>query len=322
MVGIDGGGTKTEAALCREDGVIVALRRAGPSNYQTVGAERARTELEALLNALLDDAGVGAAEIELVYAGMAGVNGDEDRSRVSRIISEVMPGVHNVVENDAVVALYGATRAGPGVAVIGGTGSVAFGMNRYGERARTGGWGHIMDDAGSAYHIALMTLRSVVRACDGRGPLTDLVDVTLRHFEIDHVNELYDKLYVEGCERHRLAELARVTVEAAEGGDEVAVEICETAARELALLATTLLKRLRMDREEVRVACVGGVFSSENRILTPFTRRVLEVAPLANVGYPEFPPVAGALFGAFIALGRSAWRVKVDFFKRRSSGRS
>ena len=81
-----------------------------------------------------------------------------------------------VIVNDATAALVGGTGHPFGVVCVAGTGSIAFGVNRAGERARAGGWGHLLGDEGSGYAIGLEALRAVCRASDGRGPQTALTD--------------------------------------------------------------------------------------------------------------------------------------------------
>ena len=47
----------------------------------------------------------------------------------------------------------------PGVVIIAGTGSIAYGHNGQGQAARAGGWGYVLGDEGSGYWIGRHALR-------------------------------------------------------------------------------------------------------------------------------------------------------------------
>ena len=77
------------------------------------------------------------------------------------IVAEILPTPIEVV-GDMLIALEAAFDSGPGVIVIAGTGSIAYGRNRQGTTVRAGGWGFAIGDEGSAHWIG--RLRSA-RCC-------------------------------------------------------------------------------------------------------------------------------------------------------------
>src|SRR5581483_5378036 len=123
---------------------------------------------------------------------------------------------------------------GWGVALVAGTGSMAFARAPDGRTARAGGWGYLLGDEGSGYALALAALRAVVRDADGRGPATRLTSRLLAHFGAVLAQDLVRLVYGGGVDRAALAAVAPYVLEAAAAGDEVAAEIMAGQAEELA----------------------------------------------------------------------------------------
>src|SRR5205823_10053657 len=128
-----------------------------------------------------------------------------------------------------------------GLAVVAGTGSMAYGKTADGRTARAGGWGSLLGDEGSAYILVTDALRAVAHAADGRGPATDLQRRFLDHLGLQMPQELITCLHGGGWDRAALAGLAPLVLEAAETGDAVAAELAERGAAELATAALSVV---------------------------------------------------------------------------------
>ena len=164
------------------------------------------------------------------------------------------------IEHDAPTALAGGTGGGPGVVVIAGTGSAAFGMDQSGRRVSVGGWGYVMGDEGSGNDIALRALRAATSAADGRLPATALVRAIPAHFGVEDLRALHRLDLLGRIERPRLAEIARVVGEVADAGDLPARAILNSAAVDLAIAATAAISQLGALDRELPVVYAGGVF--------------------------------------------------------------
>src|SRR5260370_914390 len=88
-------------------------------------------------------------------------------------------------DSGALIALVAGAQDAPGIVIVSGTGSIAYGRNANGEAARAGGWGHMIGDEGSGYWIGREALTAVMRAADGRGPATGLSADILAYFNVD-----------------------------------------------------------------------------------------------------------------------------------------
>lgn len=294
VLGIDGGGTKTACVISDIGGKLIAAGIAGSSNYLTVGEEGARKSVQVAVQRAIGKSRVKIPKFEAAYLGMAGA-GRPSGAKVIRGMMESLGLADKVViDTDAAIALAGATACNPGVVVISGTGSIAFGVNKDGERGRVGGWGYILGDEGSGYDIARRGLAAALRAYDGRGEETVLLHKLMAHFEVSNVDELVDHVYLGGVRIGRISSLAPLVVEASREGDLMSRKILGDAVEELSSAAIALIRKLNMAGEGFDLALIGGLFKVKDLIATPVQRKIMEFAPGCKIITPRFKPAVGA----------------------------
>jgi N-acetylglucosamine kinase-like BadF-type ATPase len=199
------------------------------------------------------------------------------------------------VVNDALVALEAGAPGLPGIVVISGTGSIAYGRNAHGAGARAGGWGHVIGDEGSGYWIGRHALAAVVRAVDGRGPRTELTEDVLAHFGVPNAAGLVDIVYNREVPRRNVATLGPIVQRACDRGDAVATQVLERAAEELVLAAGSVAARLEMRGDPFPFILAGGVFRVVSWLVDELERRLVEVAPRCQVRPLAEEPAAGAV---------------------------
>ena len=262
-LGVDGGGSKTLAVIVDATGRERGRGMAGSSNHEAVGHEQALSALHAAVG----QAGSAVnTELRLAAAwlGLAGVDHPGD---VAALLLQARALAKTVrVTNDAELLLAALPR-GIGVAVIAGTGSIAFGCNTQGESARAGGWGHVMGDEGSGYAIGRDALRAAVRGADGRGPATTLLAGILAAWELPAPEDLLERVY-QPFDKTAIASLAPLVLSHADAGDQMARRIVTRAGRELALAVATVGRRLGFARDEdaLPLALGGGLLTRETRL--------------------------------------------------------
>lgn len=217
ILGLDGGGTSTIVWLANAAGTILGRGQGGPSNQKAVGSEAARHAIEQAIGLAFEDAGRARKAVEVACLGLAGFDRPEDRALLQSWASEGSWAKQVVTANDAELVLAAGCPAGWGLALISGTGSIAFGRAPDGRTARAGGWGPLLGDEGSAYAVALDGLRLVARRADGRerifttpDPLTEAV---LQAVGASEPIDLIRILYKEGWDRPRIASLAPALVD-------------------------------------------------------------------------------------------------------------
>jgi N-acetylglucosamine kinase-like BadF-type ATPase len=233
--------------------------------------------------------------------GFSGGPGDKQS-----ILDEILASDRTLVTDDAFIALAGATAGTPGLVVIAGTGSIALGRNAYkdnsGDRtARAGGWGYLFGDEGGGFWIARQALRAALGWEEGWGLPTSLRARLLDCTGARNMNDLLHRCYTAEFPRPRVASLSVLVNNAAESGDPVALEILDTAARELALLAVAVRGQLFAAGEPALVSYSGGVFRS--RIVLGRFRDWLSAEAGVRVAPPVYGPATGALLEAYRAAG-------------------
>ena len=226
IMGVDGGATKTLAAVLDIAEKRVHLGHGGPSNEDAVGAQAA---VQALLDAAeeaLAHAGVEEDQLAAAVLAIAGTDTDSVVANVHAARDESW-----IVVNDVVGAWATATGAGEGVAVISGTGSNVFGVGPGGSW-RAGGWGHVLGDEGSIW-LGVQSIKAALRDREASGPATALSDALVSFFGKDSVEAVASSVYTTPLTKGEIAAFAVQAAHIAAAGDEVARELYARGAREL-----------------------------------------------------------------------------------------
>ena len=297
VLGVDGGGSKTHAAVCDENGALVGAGTAGPSNWETVGLRGASDSVSDAIDRALDGTGVRRGDIDAAVFGLAGVDWPSDVPRLQTAFEALRLSCAPTIMNDSFIALRAGVRAPWGVVVIAGTGTVAAGRNSAGETFRTLGLGRLLGDEGSASDVAEAALRAVARAYVGRGPATTLSDGLCELMDASSVAELLEE-YSRGGEPEWNA--APLVLQHAVRGDHVAIEIVEWAGAQLGEAARVIATRLGMDTEPYELVMSGGLFHGNSERLE---QRIAEEVPTALLTRLEAPPVTGAVLMALEQVG-------------------
>jgi len=280
VLGIDAGGTKTVCLLANQDGTILSVARGPGANLQVAG----ELEVEKVLHHVMDTALDGRHDTrpKAVCLGIAGVDREDDSRIVSAIMRRITPGSRVLVVNDALVALEAGAPGEPGIVIICGTGSIAYGRNGQGAAARAGGWGHIIGDEGSGYWIGRQAVQAVMRDADGRGPATSLTRQVLAHFDVPGASNLVHIVYGPQSTNRSIAMLGPAVQMASEAGDPVASQILERASTELALAANSVAERLQLRQSSFPFVLSGGAFRVIPGLVDRLRPKLRDIAPLAS----------------------------------------
>jgi glucosamine kinase len=309
VLGIDAGGTKTVCLLADAQGAIVAEGRGPGANLHTAGELAVEKVLHQVMESALGDREITPAAICL---GVAGVDREDEARTVDAIMRRIARHSRVLVVNDALIALVAGAGDAPGIVLIAGTGSIAYGRNARGEAARAGGWGHMIGDEGSGYWIGREALAAVMRARDGRGPSTELTAAMLAHFQVDDVSRLPRIVYDREVPRMSVAAVGPIVQQAAEDGDAVATRILERAAEELVLAAQSVAARLEMRGDAFTFYLAGGAFKVVPWLAADLPRRLIEVAPRSLVQVLDAEPAVGAVW---LALSEARGTAQVPRYK-------
>lgn len=242
IIVVEGGGTRTSAALYDDTGVVSAERRGGPSNPSSYGVPAAANCIGALISELLNSTDTSGTRIYIALAGAASTG---IRSAIADALAAMIPAARIWITTDLHALLHANAGSGPGLLVIAGTGAAVLARDASGNMLRTGGWGVLFGDEGSAYGVAAAALRACARACDGVGPETSLVTLLPTIAGLD----IFDDFVAwQGCASKKdVAALASAVADAANQGDLIARSCLDEQARRLAALAIAAQERLGLD---------------------------------------------------------------------------
>jgi N-acetylglucosamine kinase-like BadF-type ATPase len=297
VMGVDGGATKTLAAVLDLQEQVLHVGHGGPSNEDAIGTSAAVQALLGAADAAIEQAGIGAEQLGAAVLAIAGT----DTNAIARSVREVRTDAWIVV-NDVVGAWATATGVGAGVAVIAGTGSNVFGVGGSGAdlRAwRAGGWGHVLGDEGSGYWLGVQSIKAALRHREASGPATALSDAVVAFFGAESVEAVAQSVYSKPLTKGEIAAFAVETSRLAEQGDAVARDLYERGARELGEQIVAVLHQTELAQStaapEFPVGLIGSAFKAGAVFVEPLTRAIHAVAPAARVAAVEMAPVGGSL---------------------------
>ena len=303
VVGVDIGGSKTSGLRVAADGHVVAEAVVGSSNIESVSIDQATAALTQLFGRLGSD-GVGA-----VCVGSAGVNTPEQEAWLSGLVAGNVAGASVAVAHDTRLILATA-ELDSGIAVICGTGSVAWGRDTGGRTARAGGWGYLLGDEGSGYWLACQAVRHALRRADAGLPLDDLSRAIAASVGQVDAYGLLGAFYADP-ERQSWARRAAVVFELAGAGigdsereavpstasernapDAAAVELVRRFADELVALILAVSAALSLPGPVV----LGGGLVQHQPLVQRIVRDALAEAGLEDVRVLDREPVWGAVY--------------------------
>ncbi len=299
LIGVDGGGTHSRLTLADEQGHILGKADCGGINFNAIGMSAARKNLFDAVDALLADHGATVADCAMLAIGSAALDTLADEALVREFCGDRFDPVRCLLDSDVSVSLYAATGGKPGILLIAGTGSMGAAFDAEGRQHIAGGWGYLLGDSGSGFDIGRRALLAAAEAED-YGRQTLLRAIFCEHFGTPTLRDAIPIIYAEDFKPADIAALSAGTDRAAQQGDELAVEVIETAAYSSAELCACLHKRSGAEH----VAVYGGVFEHSVRYNEAFR------AALAALGCGHLavellatPPQIGALMMGAKALG-------------------
>ncbi|MGQ0648070.1 MAG: BadF/BadG/BcrA/BcrD ATPase family protein [Gemmatimonadaceae bacterium] len=305
VVGIDGGGTRTRAMVADEAGQEIVTVEAPGSAIRPGEAERSADIIAAAVRDALASCEMTHVTPKVLCAGVAGAGREAERESLwqALVAREVAEDV--MIHTDAMIGLDDAFGDGPGVLVIAGTGSVAYGRGPTGAFARCGGWGPMCGDEGSGAWIGRRSLSVVTAAHDGREPETALSGAVLTATAVSEVSDLIP--WAARATPAELASLAPVVIDVAQGGDLRANSLVTLAVEELVLHARTLARQLFVDeRARVPLALGGGLLAKGSLLRKRLVSRLKTAVPGAHLHDENVVPVRGAVRAALRLLGNTA----------------
>ena len=307
VAGVDGGGSKTRVIIADERGQQLG-EVVGPGSAARPGEiEHSASVIATTLGDALASCEMSHVMPKVLCVGVAGAAADGEREALWTALMAYELADEVVVNPDFAIALDDAFGDGPGILLISGTGSAAFGRGPAGRTARCGGWGPVCGDEGSGAWIGRRALSVVTASADGREPETALVGAILTAAQVNDPRELI--AWAAQATPGQLATLAPIVTSVADHGDLRANALVSLAVEELVLHVRTLARSLFGDeRAATPVALSGGMLSHGSTLRKRLEQRLRSAVPGAQVTSVEVNPARGAMRGALRHLVDSVSR--------------
>lgn len=291
VIGIDGGGTKTEICISDREKNILLRFQGGAINYNGQSETAVSDNIQNIFQTIRSE-GFLPEDCLRICIGVAGISNPIVKSRILNQVQGFGFQCSIKIVGDQVTALAGALNNLPGIILIAGTGSVCYGKDIDGVQYRAGGYGHIVDDAGSGYAIARDILAAVVRAQDGRGEKTVLTELIYDYLNLSSIQDLIGFLYDPSRSKKEIARLSVLISAAYSLGDKVAIHIVNQTADDLIDLAGAVLKQMQMAS---RLAVSGSILMKNEDIYNKFNDRMAEEYPELEIVKPYQDASYGAV---------------------------
>jgi glucosamine kinase len=291
VLGLDGGGTKTECVLMDRAGRIIARSFSGPSNPSRIGVEAAVLEIVKAAELALIQGGVARNAVGALCAGMAGTGNAEIKERVLRDLQSAFLGVNVTVITDLEAALA-AAGDGPVIVLVAGTGSAAIGRDAQGQIWRAGGQGPRTGDDGSAYDIGSRAVTRAMKEREGKGTDSSLGNKILEQLGYSSWAELERRAAEQPDAVFPL--VFPIVATAADAGDAAAREILLQAARELSSLVNTVAEHMGYGRQSILIAKTGGTVGRSAFFDAQLDVALKQALPLAKIGGLAISPAEAA----------------------------
>ena len=283
----DAGGTKADFILFDAQGRFFARHQSFGANAIFTGQEAAQEAVIEGIRSCLKKSGLTLREITNIVLFIPGFRPCLEPLKSELNYSNIL------LQGDEENAFYGALGKEKGIVVLSGTGSFAIGKDAQGNEAVCGGWGPLIGDFGSGYHIGVLCLTHIAKQYDEGRNNTVLEQLVLKELNIETVPQLRHTIYKDDFSRSKIASLCKTVEKAARLHDETALLIIQTAANELVVLADTISKRI--DAAGLEISLIGGVSNMGELITNRFAERLNKILPQCQYIKSKYSPSIGAV---------------------------
>lgn len=298
MIGIDGGGTKTEYILFNERGSIIKRLVGTGTNPNFYGRDKVCEVLKENLKTLL----AVKPNVRAIFIGGAGFLTSKNGDYIKESLKNAFPMIKIACKSDMLNIIASATDEEECLGAISGTGNTTFAYKK-GEVIKYGGYGTLFDKAGGGYNIGRDAICAALEDSEGVGRetlITELVNEKVG----GKVTDMLQSIYKEDVSY--IASYAKLVFDAADKGDALAKEIVEANTDRVAEMINIAYAK---NRESKTVVLAGSLYNNK-RFFESVTRKLNHGL---CVVMSDCPPVLGACVLACGLIGVDAANLKANF---------
>ena len=292
LIGIDGGGTKTDCIITDENFNQLYSLQGGPLNLLSSPLSESSRTIIQLINSCLSKLNITLAHLDCIGIGAAGAGRIEETEKLKISLKALLPPSINLnVTTDAEAALEGAFNGKLGCILISGTGSIIWGKDQNGIIHRCGGFGKILGDEGSGYMLGKKGLVAATREFDERGEKSLITDLLKVKYQIQSGQDIINAVYKNNLD---ISGVAPLVLASAENNDKTALRIIDEETEELLNLISCMTKKLK--KESIEISFIGRLISTINVFSNTLKNKIAASYRMIKIKEPEYPPAIGAVF--------------------------
>lgn len=292
IVGVDGGGTKTKVAVFTEKQVLIGVKEVKkPSSIDTVSIKESIETIVSMIKEIIPEE---EFFVKSIFLGLGGISNNIDSNNIKQELLQYSHFSEESIidsKNDIYNAHAGGLDGKCGIAVIIGTGSVAFGKDEKGNTHRVGGYSYLEGDPGSSYDLGTQVLKLIAKQLDGRIPSSLLLEASK---DVLHIT-CYDDFVgvINSINRTTTASLAKLVTKYANEEDTYSLSIIEKATDEIVLMIQAIEKRLTIKNKEICI--IGSLGNSDTLYKDILYKKLLLLNRTYNIHKTIDDPVIGSI---------------------------
>ncbi len=281
FISIDGGGSKTEVCIFEYKSKKMKILKYDCININQIGEIVFANRLHKIFEQL------PLAKNYQIYAGIPGYGEASETDRyINELFRKFIPDQKYTIINDVELAHYASFGLKDGILILSGTGSMALAINNQ-EITRSGGWGYLIGDEGSAFQIGLSAVNHLSHVFDGIEKSSILSKILCEKYKFDFSSKLVSFVYKSKNYRKEIAFMSKLVDVAAEKGCEVAINILDNASKHLIKMIQVL-----NEGEGNKISYAGSVFNS----------KILKELVEKNGGFKFTTPMLQPVLGGILKL--------------------
>ena len=301
VVGVDGGGTKTDILLCREDGVCCGRIMVGGSNHQIIGLEQAGRILLKGIERLLTAQQIDIKDVAAVCMGLSGADFEEDIHALEGVIAPLRQSARCQVINDVWLPLAAMAPTGDGAVSICGTGHNTAVRRADGKKFQIAALSYPLGNWGGGNMLTIHAMHAAMRAAEHTGRATSLAQVLPGVYGQRDMLSLQRFFYLNHSQTYNKVEVPRMISRLALEGDQVCIDLLERDGQVQAEMTAGLLGHAGLEQQNLPVVLAGSMYLKDvsGRLVKGYMEEMRSRCPHVRVMLLDQPPVAGA---ALLAL--------------------
>ena len=304
-LGVDGGGTKTKVVIIDHQEQLIYEHTAGPSSIDTVSFETSIDHINQALNPWFNKH--PQTIFESIFIGVGGIVFDHQKEAFKKL-SHLLYGyqAHTIiqVENDMYNALFSSGNFNEGMALICGTGMVAFGIDKDGHTHKSGGWGYKEGEIGSGYALGKSAIQYMIRAYDKRYPLDDFAKEIAKQIGLQTATDIVPIMEKLHNDRTKVASLAPIVTKYANQGHSYATDIVKHATDEVALAVKAVYSVLQF-QDNISLVLIGSLGLATGLFNTLLINKINSISSSIKIIKEIYSPAEGAARYAKYLINKS-----------------